>query len=253
MKSQELVKRFKQYSQLQKSALSLTDRERLKKQILNNLHRTIMADSPTVSKFAWTFHFTRMSIAAMCMLILLTGTTYASFSALPGDKLYSLKRTVEDAQETLTLKPETKAKLQIKFAEKRFQELEVLEMRNSPIPAKVSALQDQLPTPSVVTVTQTPTPEDNEAPKETSKESSAKKEISKAIKNLEKTKTKLEERGKSREVTDLDKTIKALMDRAERHERRTSKERLEKLEPKEDQKINLRVELKDSENSEELR
>lgn len=51
------------------------------------------------------------------------GASNASFNALPGDQLYSVKLTLEKFQLALTFNPEQKAKLQVEFTSRRLEEM----------------------------------------------------------------------------------------------------------------------------------
>lgn len=233
---QELIKRLKQHGSAQPSVLSLSAKAAIKKQIFSNLyHKPVVVENNHVP--SWTFTFTRIAVTAMSILVLLTGTTYASFSALPGDTLYPLKRTMEDTRVKFATSPENKAKLQIQFAEKRLQELEILETKDQeiskiqtlnqnhkdvPITSPVGAL---VPTPNQVTITEL-------EPEESPKEKSAKQEISKAIQNLERTKTQLQQTGNSDEALNLSTTIRVLTDRVEKRRKR-------RAEPKETTKSDI--------------
>ncbi|HEX3096021.1 MAG TPA: DUF5667 domain-containing protein, partial [Patescibacteria group bacterium] len=71
-------------------------------------------------------------IAPLVILLFITGTAYASADALPGDTLYNVKRTVEDARVVLAPTADSKLQLQLEFAQKRLQELETLRANENP-------------------------------------------------------------------------------------------------------------------------
>ncbi|NUM46159.1 MAG: hypothetical protein HUU38_15755 [Anaerolineales bacterium] len=68
-------------------------------------------------------------ISLTAIIVLLVGATAisaASQTALPGDSLYSVKTSLEDAQLSATLDAEGKAELNMKFAENRLTEIQSL-------------------------------------------------------------------------------------------------------------------------------
>jgi len=57
------------------------------------------------------------------------GTAYASQSSLPGDALYPVKLMTEDVQTTVAWNPEKKVEMEIKFANRRLEEVKKLQER----------------------------------------------------------------------------------------------------------------------------
>jgi len=78
--------------------------------------------------------FRGVGAAAMAILVALSGGVYgvqAAEKSLPGDLLYTVKRTKERVRVSLTPSDEKKAQLHLSYAEKRIQEIE--EIKNTPV------------------------------------------------------------------------------------------------------------------------
>lgn len=77
----------------------------------------------------WQFShvmFKPLAFSAAVFLLLLAGWTSAtnvSLNALPGDRYYPMKLSLEKAQMSLAFSPEQKAKLQVEFASRRLEEM----------------------------------------------------------------------------------------------------------------------------------
>lgn len=67
----------------------------------------------------------------LVVVLFVSGTAYASGNALPGDTLYGVKRTVEEAQILIAPTDEAKLELQEYFAQKRLNELDRIENKQS--------------------------------------------------------------------------------------------------------------------------
>ncbi len=252
MNQEELIRQFKSYSRRQMPPLSLSVKEKVKQQVLNNLSREQYPEADIQRSPSWTFVFTRIAVMAVCLLILLTGSTYASFDSLPGDTLYPLKRTVEDTQVKLTQNPVAKTKLQVKFAEKRFQELESLEAKS---PKKIAApvitkkVEVKIDTPKIDSLTASPTETEKLETEDNPKENFAKREISRAIYNLENTRTKLEKDGHTEEANNLNATIKEFTRRVDKHRERKIVPKEKEIPSLEIKSSNRQKETKHEENS----
>ncbi len=241
MNQEELIKQYKKYSESQIPLLSLSVKEKIKQKVISNLSWTQFREKDVSNNLVWTFMFTRIAVTAVCILALLSGTAYASFSSLPGDKLYPLKRTVEDTQVKFAPNPETKARLQVKFAEKRFQELELLESKNpktTPTQVDTKSVKVKLDTPKLDSPIATPTETEKIEIEDSPKENFAKREISRAILNLENTKTKLEKKGRAEVAKNLDITIKEFTSRAEKHRKR-------RMSPKGSEELRKQIKIQD--------
>jgi hypothetical protein len=93
------------------------------RQLVAAQHRRQRSRSSARSVWRWTLRYA----AALLLIIVLalTGLTRASADTLPGDQLYSFKRTVEDVR--LTLAPaDSRAGLHVDFAGRRINEFETL-------------------------------------------------------------------------------------------------------------------------------
>jgi type IV secretory pathway VirB10-like protein len=214
MKRDTLIQFYKKYESTRAEHLPASAQTRIKARILENLE-VALPPRPHYSHQTAVIIYARFALVAIYMLILLTGTTHASASAVPGDILYPVKRAIEDTRVKLASSPETKAKLQVQFAEERLLELETVE-RQSPLKQAAPDI-----TPNATPPASPPTTieaEDQESPAE----SSAREEVSKAIRSLEKTQADLRQQGKEHIASDLAVTIHTFNNRA--HKKRASKE-----------------------------
>jgi hypothetical protein len=75
--------------------------------------------------------FARVPAAAVLSVFLMTGVSLAAEGSLPGDTLYPLKVNInEEIQSLMAFSPESKAKFEIKRAERRLDEVERLALHN---------------------------------------------------------------------------------------------------------------------------
>ena len=70
--------------------------------------------------FFESFRLARTALAAL--VLLLTGTAYAAQTSLPGDKLFTVKKSYESLQVKLATNPEKRANLQLQIAAQRFED-----------------------------------------------------------------------------------------------------------------------------------
>lgn len=221
MKKDNLAHLYKQLSARTTTPLSAAAKERIKGSVLQSIH-TIPTHKATgvLTMHAWSFGLVRFTTAAVLVLAVLSGTAYASGSSLPGDTLYTVKRAVESARISLASTPESKAKLQVLFTEERIRELDTIETK-APT-AKTVTKKTVLPTPppaatalpeaSTTITTTTDIKEENSTHSEA--EMRARKEVFKALNNLEQTQKSLNNQGKEGEARSLDVTISKLRDKA---------------------------------------
>ncbi|MCL5666911.1 MAG: DUF5667 domain-containing protein [Patescibacteria group bacterium] len=71
-----------------------------------------------LSRYAW------LSYSMAIIVCALAGTGYAASRSLPGDPLFSVKKTAESLQVKLASNPDDKANLQMELAQKRFSDAE---------------------------------------------------------------------------------------------------------------------------------
>lgn len=69
-------------------------------------------------------------LVPMVCVMLIAGATIASANSLPGDKLYPLKRQVENARLLITPNEEDKVDLEVTFAQKRLEEADKVKLKN---------------------------------------------------------------------------------------------------------------------------
>lgn len=113
-------------------------RNRVKEKIFNNLG-SVTNDSPT-AKEGWVEIVLRTVFRAYVLVpvlavLFITGATYASANALPGDTLYGVKRQVENAQLLIAPSEESKLNLQEQFVQRRIEELEQIQVRDQSKPS----------------------------------------------------------------------------------------------------------------------
>jgi len=130
----EQLKNF--YNETQRSTdatLSEQSKERVKTKIFANLGAQIVepvSDSWAV-KFRSRVFRTYVIIPLVCLLFVV-GSTSVSAGAIPGDKLYGVKRSVEKMQVLIAPTEDVKLQLQINFAERRIKEEEKLNEKSKP-------------------------------------------------------------------------------------------------------------------------
>lgn len=77
------------------------------------------------------FSFARVPAMAVLSVFLVTGVSFAAEGSLPGDTLYPVKVNFnEEFQSLIAFSPESKAKFEIKRAERRLEEVERLALHN---------------------------------------------------------------------------------------------------------------------------
>lgn len=120
MTEQELIQKIKELKNIQPSQewLDLTRR--------NLIHQTsLRTKEPQIGLFNWLKPLQPIALAICLVLILIGGPwllVKASQASLPGEALYPIKKMTENLQ-TQTASEETKAQLQVEFANRRLEEL----------------------------------------------------------------------------------------------------------------------------------
>lgn len=219
MKRDTLIQFFKNNDSVKTGALSTQAKTQIKTRLMNAIQNVPIADAERAAK-TWTFFYPKFALIAVCILVLLTGTAYASSAAIPGDVLYPVKRAVEDTRVILASTSETKAQLQIQFTEERLQELEKVEKKE---PLKPMAAQIKPAAQTPLTTGTAPIMLEREPEhEETVAENSARKEVSKALRRLEQTQKDLHQQGKDSVADDLGKTIRMLHGRIRKNDRENS-------------------------------
>ncbi|MBL8030796.1 MAG: hypothetical protein JNK33_00510 [Candidatus Doudnabacteria bacterium] len=221
MKRDTLVHFLKTHLHDHAHSLSAHSKAQLKSRILQNLRTTPMSH-PEPTHRVWGFTYTRLAFATLSVVILLGGTAYTSSAATPGDVLYPIKRAMEDTRVKFASNPETKARLQVQFTEERLRELETVALK-APLKMKTTTAIQADPasvTPAatatgVIVGTVEPEPEREITPAE----NSAREEVDKALKKLEKTRDDLSKQGNVLAADNLAKTINLLNGRVSKKER----------------------------------
>ena len=90
--------------------------------IKRRLFLRVQPESSLVFRFSQFFNL--YAVALTTLILIIGGFGYAGAQSIPGDKLFSLKRTFENLQIKLASSPEAQAKLQLTFANARLQEAE---------------------------------------------------------------------------------------------------------------------------------
>jgi hypothetical protein len=116
-----MEKFFEQLKKLRDGVVLRTERKaqiREELEVFMRGHEAIAAHPARARLFGW-----RPVFAAMAILVLLgTGTTYASEQVLPGSPLYGVKLLKEQVQAALIADPEVKAEWEAELAERRLSE-----------------------------------------------------------------------------------------------------------------------------------
>lgn len=216
MKRDTLINFYKKHQQGYSHTLSTHAKTRLKTRILQNL-RVPSATHAERARRVWGFSYAKLSLATAGFVLLLSGTAYASSAAIPGDVLYPVKRAVEETRVKFASNSETKAKLQVQFAEERLQELETVALK-APLKMKVTTVIQADPAAATPPATATHAPmgiavEPEPEREITQAENSAREEVSRALKKLEKTRDDLSKQGKVVAANNLAKTINLLSGR----------------------------------------
>lgn len=81
-------------------------------------------------------------VSFLIFLFGLSSTAYATFISLPGDSLFTLKRSVETVRVKLTTNPESRAELQLSLANKRLQEAQQVIYTEQDPEAKSKAIEE---------------------------------------------------------------------------------------------------------------
>ncbi|MBX4205197.1 MAG: hypothetical protein KW788_03380 [Candidatus Doudnabacteria bacterium] len=106
---------------------------RIKNQIMDRISEPSQASEPAKIShgFSYFFKFTTGAVGTLLIIISLgVGTAVAALQSVPGQTIYPLKRIVENTELKLTRDPETRANLQIQFANNRLEELATVLERN---------------------------------------------------------------------------------------------------------------------------
>ncbi len=199
----EQLKNF--YNQTQRTAetsLSEQSKERVKAKIFANLGAQIIepeSDSWAAKLRSIVFR-TYVVIPLICLLFVV-GSTSVSAGAIPGDKLYGVKRSVEKMQVLVAPTEEAKLQLQIHFAERRIKEDEKL---NKDIKANTQP-QTTTKTPEVKVEQETEEPQRK-----------IKSEANEAFNFVKEAEKKYRTKGKEQKAKDLEERFKKYQERYER-------------------------------------
>jgi TolA-binding protein len=120
--------------------LSTDEKSNIRKNLSEYISKDIPKDAPiktiygdfVISHFFSQSLTTRMYVPAIALLTLLlvTGTSYAAQSAIPGDVLYPIKRSFnEPIEKVLAISDRSKAYTELKQASRRLEEVEILSVR----------------------------------------------------------------------------------------------------------------------------
>ncbi len=199
----EQLKNF--YNQTQRTtetSLSEQSKERVKTKIFANLGAQIIepeSDSWT-EKFKGMFFRTYVIIPLVCLLFVV-GSTSVSAGAIPGDKLYGVKRSVEEMQVLVAPTEEAKLQLQIHFAERRIKEDEKLN-------------EDIKPNTQPQSITETPEVKVEQKIEEPQRK--IKSEANEAFNFVKEAEKKYRTKGKEQKAKDLEERFKKYQERYER-------------------------------------
>lgn len=91
------------------------------------------------------FHLSRFATVSLSLLLVVAataGTAYAAVQSLPGQTLFAVKRTAEQIHLSLASNAVEKANLQVRYANKRLQEAEVIFTKKANPKLEVAALRE---------------------------------------------------------------------------------------------------------------
>lgn len=179
------------------ASLSVEAKQRVKNNILSNLHA-----APTVvpisfwDKLRAVIPKTYVIIPAV-LILFVAGTGIVSAGALPGDKLYAVKRQIENARILVTPTEEAKLELQVEYAEKRLKELEKVTER------------EKVQTKPAVNTKDLNKPDDNNSNTRLQNERRlrAKQEAEDAVKFLRKTREDWQKKGEENKVREINRRL----------------------------------------------
>lgn len=122
MKSANHKRIFEQISRTPVNEVFLAD-------LKNNL-ASYIGQRPIERKPAFTWSINRVAVGATVVVLCLTssGLVYASQTSLPGTTLYPVKRATENIRLAVIISPSAKKDLEVKFINKRLEEVERLEI-----------------------------------------------------------------------------------------------------------------------------
>ncbi len=118
-----------------------------KKQVPQPTKRKLYLEHQQNRSFAAQFltSFRMLSAVLASIVILISGTSFAAANSLPGETLFSLKKSFQQLRLTLTTNPEKRADLQLEFAVQRLQEAKQILSENDSEKSKaaIAELQTQ--------------------------------------------------------------------------------------------------------------
>ena len=172
-------------------------KERIKQTLLFKISKATQEKPLLSHRFPFLMTFFRFAAVPLVLVLMLTATTYASATALPGEWLYSVKRAIEKSRIALSMSEKSKIELEVKFAEERVNELNRIKSLTPRVNLNTNV-------PDTAKVDRTPT----------KLEVQANQDVSISIDSLEQKKTKLREKGHTEAAIDLDKKITDLKNRS---------------------------------------
>jgi hypothetical protein len=119
-------------------------REQFRKELRGRLmSEAAVVLAPRPSWFSFPAILRPALAAAAILVLVIAGATNAAASSLPGDPLYAVKRTSEDAQLALTFDEVARMQLLARFADRRLEELaEIAKQRPSSAPTATQEYAD---------------------------------------------------------------------------------------------------------------
>ena len=217
------IKKFYKDAFDRTNSLSEHAKLRVKESVFSNLHTTVNTVVPISfwEKLRVTF-LRSYVLVPLVVLLFITGTTYASADALPGDTLYGVKRQVENARLLISPNKEAKLDLQVNFAEKRLHELEKVRAKNDVKIKMIRKPESDDHTEDIVEDESDNKLNDdsdrNGHGSNETRQDKARDEANNAWKFLEETQKKLEDEGKNEKADDIEKRFKNFRDREEGHD-----------------------------------
>ncbi len=177
--------------------LSPLRQEVLKGQLMSRLSAPAESGARVPARLLWGQERASLAYAvvpAFLVFMLMGGTVFASYGALPGETLYPVKRLTEQVEFTLAVSEQAKVEVQAKHAEERLEEIVKLDQK-----IEVQSV-----------------PEDKAEVEEHREEAKAetRTELETALNTLTEVQVKLETKGNNEAATNIKNVIQNLKDRA---------------------------------------
>jgi Domain of unknown function (DUF5667) len=204
--------KLKQFYNDSRDSLSDDAHVRIKKDIFSKLdYRLPAVASVSLMDKVSNMLFRSYVIAPLALVLFITGTTITSAHSLPGDKLYSVKRKIENARLLIAPSEDAKLELEANFAQNRLEEAEKMETNDQ------AEIELEATAPEDTTATKQSPPAENSLNNSDPKSSD---ESEHALEVLNRVKKNFEEKGKTKQAEQIDNNIKRFEENREKRQDR---------------------------------